>query len=84
MVHASLDNVSEGDVRLSLDVRFQPTGMPSGRDYLPSFVARSRANPSAELRDADEWAAMWEAARSRLADGFPAAQRWPADALVCA
>lgn len=32
------------------------------RSYLPSFVARSRAHPERELKDAELWAAMWAAA----------------------
>lgn len=84
LVHASLDNVSAGDVRLSLDVRFQPTGLPTGRDYLPGFVARSRSNPASELRDASQWASDWERARDELRDGFPARQRWDAAVPVCA
>ncbi|MDQ1445745.1 MAG: hypothetical protein QOI20_2209 [Acidimicrobiaceae bacterium] len=79
MVHASLDNVSAGSVRLSLDVRYQPTGLPTGRPYLPPFVARSRSQPHTELRDAGEWSAMWDEARSALrASGFPAGDRWSA------
>ena len=32
-------------------------------------VARSRANPDMELRDADQWAALWSRARHRIVSG---------------
>lgn len=85
MVHASFDNTSASAVRMSLDVRYQPTGLPTGRPYLPAFVARSRAHPESALRDATRWSAMWDDARQGIVEhGFPTAQRWDASAAVCA
>jgi ectoine hydroxylase-related dioxygenase (phytanoyl-CoA dioxygenase family) len=64
--HASLPNVSD-QLRFSLDLRFHPAGQPSGRDVLPSFIARSRSDPSRELSDPEAWTEMWNAARTWLA-----------------
>ncbi len=77
MMHASLPNLSE-DVRWSVDLRYQPTGEPTGRPWFPGFVARSRAAPDSVLPDAAAWAALWHEARERLAAEPPASfQRWP-------
>ena len=53
-VHSSLPNVSE-EVRWSFDLRYNPTGEPTGRHLFPGFVARSRANPETELRDPERF-----------------------------
>ncbi len=45
--------------RWSLDLRYQPTGQPTGRSGHPDFVARSRRNPHAELRDYETWCHLW-------------------------
>ena len=42
--HSSLPNVSE-QVRISFDLRYNPTGQPTGRPLFPGFVARSRKDP---------------------------------------
>lgn len=82
--HASLVNRTEG-FRWSFDIRYNVTGQPTGRSHFPSFVARSRRAPETELRSADEWRALWEAARARLARAphIPI-HRWSADAPACA
>ncbi|QIE55470.1 phytanoyl-CoA dioxygenase family protein [Pikeienuella piscinae] len=82
--HASLVNRTDG-FRWSFDIRYNVTGQPTGRNHFPSFVARSRAAPQTELRDADQWRALWEAARARLArrPHIPI-HRWDADAPACA
>lgn len=49
-------------VRWSLDLRYHKTGAHSGRDFHPSFVARSSSNPDSVLKDAAEWSRMWEEA----------------------
>ena len=84
-MHASLANVSN-EIRWSLDIRFHPTGQPSGRDYYPSFVARSRANPDSELRDPDVWRQRWLDVRQRiLADNQPLGlDRWDGTHEFCA
>ena len=84
-LHASLDNATKDQVRLSLDLRYQPTGQPTGRPFFPGFVARSAARPGSVLRDPEAWAQSWYDARARLADRErPSFNRWSADAPVCA
>lgn len=82
--HASLPNGKE-KFRWSFDVRYAVTGQPTGRAHFPDFVARSRARPETELRDAERWRAMWDEARAACAvrDHIPI-HRWSADAPVCA
>ena len=45
LVHGSLDNTTADQVRISMDLRFQPPGQPSGRPDFPSFLARSAERP---------------------------------------
>ena len=65
-VHGSLENTSDR-LRWSFDLRYFRTGQASGREVFPSFVARSRTAPEAELRDADAYREAWFDARDRLA-----------------
>jgi phytanoyl-CoA hydroxylase len=82
--HSSLPNRSD-DVRISYDLRYNPIGQPTGREVFPGFVARSRANPDSELRDAAEWAQSWYETRSRLAGAqLPLHHRWRSEEPVCA
>ncbi|MFX4272737.1 phytanoyl-CoA dioxygenase family protein [Propionibacteriaceae bacterium Y1685] len=82
--HHSLRNRSDS-VRWSFDLRFQPTGQPSGRSVFPGFVARSVADPDTELRDADEWARLWLEARDRVSRHKPSDfNRWKVDDEMCA
>ncbi len=84
-MHASLANVSDA-VRWSLDIRYHPTGQPSGRDFFPTFVARSRANPESELRDPVAWRQSWLDTRDRLLAKHepPGVDRWTGDHELCA
>ena len=76
-MHASLPNLSN-DVRWSVDLRYQPSGEPTGRPWFPGFVARSGSAPDSVLPDANSWAALWDRARERLASAPPPSfQRWP-------
>jgi hypothetical protein len=85
MIHGAPENGSASRVRISLDLRYQPPGQPTGRPYFPSFVARSREHPETVLRDPGQWASMWYRARDELArGGTPSFNRWSADAAVCA
>lgn len=82
--HAALENKSDR-LRWSFDLRYQPVGEPTGRPAFPAFVARSRSDPSSEMRDAAEYAAQWEAARLTMKAGgfgFPVFEedRWLANA----
>lgn len=56
--HRSTPNYTDG-VRWSLDLRYQPTGQPTGRPFHPEFVARSRAHPESALTDHAEWSRRW-------------------------
>jgi phytanoyl-CoA hydroxylase len=85
LVHGSCDNRTADRVRVSLDLRYQPTGQPSGRPMFPSFVARSKKDPGAELRDPSQWREMWHEARDRLAgDESSRFNRWSSASPACA
>lgn len=56
--HRSTPNFSQS-VRWSLDLRYQPTGQPTGRPFHPAFVARSQADPASVLTDHAEWSRRW-------------------------
>ncbi|MEM6665417.1 MAG: phytanoyl-CoA dioxygenase family protein [Pseudomonadota bacterium] len=82
--HASLANQSDG-YRWSFDLRYNVTGQPTGRSQFPDFVARSRRNPSSELRDWRQWKAMWEETRQTLAHSAHLPQhRWDNSSAYCA
>lgn len=59
--HRSTPNFTDA-VRWSLDLRYQPTGTPTGRPFHPEFVARSRQHPETVLTDHAEWSRRWETA----------------------
>ena len=83
-MHASLTNQSD-DIRWSFDLRYQPTGLPTGRPAFPGFVARSHREPASELRDWRAWSQSWLDARARLSQNAPPRfNRWSADAPACA
>lgn len=84
-MHSSLPNKSD-TVRWSFDLRYNPIGQPTGRPWFPGFVARSRRDPSSELRDPAVWAELWHSARDQFAQYLeaPSFNRWSADAPVCA
>ena len=42
LMHGAMPNLGDS-VRMSLDLRFQHPDAPSGRSYLPGFIARSRS-----------------------------------------
>lgn len=84
-VHHSLPNRTDDTVRLSLDLRFIPTGAPTGRpDGFPAIPVRSRAEAETVVRDAEVWAEIWLAARAALADSeIPSTARWGIDDPSC-
>lgn len=83
--HSSLENVTTDQVRISMDLRYQPVGTPTGRPQFPGFVARSRSHPEDAMTDPAAWAAMWHAARADLAAATRASfNRWSPDSPVCA
>lgn len=84
-VHSSMDNFTDDQVRISLDLRYSPIGQPTGRPDFPGFVARSASAPETELHDATAWAQAWYDARRNLArkNEFTF-NRWDGSAAVCA
>lgn len=64
--HSGLPNTSDV-VRWTLDLRFQPTGVPTGRPFLPAFVVRDPDNPAREQRDYDQWCQRWDNALQEAA-----------------
>lgn len=83
--HSSLENASADQVRISMDLRYQPVGTPTGRPQFPEFVARSRADAAQVLTDPAAWRTMWHAARADLAAAeAPSFNRWSSDSPVCA
>jgi phytanoyl-CoA hydroxylase len=56
--HRSTPNYSDL-CRWSLDLRYQPTGVHTGRTGHPDFVVRSHRDPASEMRDYDEWCRLW-------------------------
>jgi ectoine hydroxylase-related dioxygenase (phytanoyl-CoA dioxygenase family) len=85
LIHGSLDNVTADEVRISMDLRYQPPGQPSGRGGFPSFVARSAVQPESVLRDPEEWRRRWREAQLRLAEReLPKFNRWNGDSPACA
>lgn len=83
--HSSLSNVSDS-VRWSFDLRYQPTGKPTGRPAFPGFVARSRTNPGSALRDPAQWEQLWRDTRDRMARQQEKGpfNRWLVEDEVCA
>ena len=83
-VHASFSNNSD-EVRWSFDLRYNPTGQPTGRSHFPGFVARSRQHPETELRDAAAWESLWRNTRDHLATvAMGKFNRWDKENPVCA
>ncbi len=86
-VHSSLDNITRDQVRISLDLRYQPIGQASGRSAMDAggFVARSLAHPESVLRDPEILQRNWLALRDTLAGaGKVTYNRWDANSPVCA
>ena len=84
MIHGSLPNKSD-ELRWSMDLRYLPVGQPTGYTQLPGFVARSRTNPSSELRSPELWHQAWLDCRERLVENPvpPLHARWSANDPVC-
>lgn len=56
--HRGLSNQTPGQVRWTLDLRYQKTGTPTGRPFWPDFVVRSK-DPSKVMRDHATWDRLW-------------------------
>ncbi len=86
--HASLPNRSDR-LRWSFDLRYQPTGQPTGRPAFPTFALRSRSGQP--VATAADYARGWTEARQRIVGGewsgpLYAQSRWLAnrDHPLCA
>ena len=54
LLHRSIPNTSN-TVRWSVDTRYSRIGLPTGRENVPGFVARSRKNPERVARSHHDW-----------------------------
>ena len=54
VVHCGLPNRADM-VRWSVDTRYNQIGLPTGRENVPGFVARSRVNPEGIAKSHHEW-----------------------------
>ena len=87
LVHGSLDNTTGDQVRISIDLRYQPPGQPSGRPDFPSFLVRGAGTHGYDevLDDPAEWRQLWADAQRRLSQQeTPRFNRWDADSPLCA
>jgi ectoine hydroxylase-related dioxygenase (phytanoyl-CoA dioxygenase family) len=66
--HGALLNNSDR-LRWSFDLRYQRSGLPTGRPAFPSFVLRSRSGAFPVVGDPSEYAAGWEETRRRVVGG---------------
>lgn len=53
-IHRSVPNHSD-HVRWSLDLRYSDPRMPTGRDGVPGFIARSKAEPASVASNLTDW-----------------------------
>ena len=72
--HRSIPNRS-GKIRWSLDLRYQQTGLPTGRSFYPNFIVRSRRHPEFVLSDYATWNRGWEEALKVTAQRPPRKNR---------
>ena len=61
LAHGSFDQNAPEFVRWSMDIRYSVLGLPTGRDEVPGFVARSREAPARVATSAAEWRAQVDA-----------------------
>jgi hypothetical protein len=83
LVHESLENVSDG-IRISVDLRYQAVGEPTGRPLYPAVTLRSAENPSSVV-DAATWRRSWDTTKARLVGTpRPKYNRWDGNHPMCA
>ena len=86
--HSGVAN--RGDtIRWSLDLRYQPSGQPSGRPFYPAYIARSASNPHSVEDGFTQWCRRWDEALNKARGVVwhrttPAEQRIPADSPYAA
>ena len=59
VMHSSTSNTSKEDYRWAYNFRYLKVGQPSGRPFIPGFVARSHSAPETELTNPYIWSTMW-------------------------
>ena len=59
-IHRSVPNVSD-HIRWSLDLRYSDPRLPTGRDEVPGFIARSAETPEQVCRSVEQWQSIVEA-----------------------
>jgi phytanoyl-CoA hydroxylase len=59
LVHRGIPNLSQ-TVRWSVDTRYCQIGLPTGRENVPGFVARSRKHPDRVAKSVDDWHRVFE------------------------
>ena len=64
LLHCSLPNKSK-NFRISMDLRYNKAGQPSGRDPLPSFVINSKNKNKVKIKNYKQWIALWEDAKNK-------------------
>ncbi len=72
--HRSIPNRS-GTIRWSLDLRYQQTGLPTGRSFYPNFITRSQRHPEFVLTNYETWRRGWEEALKVTAQRPPRKNR---------
>ena len=58
-IHRSVPNHSD-HVRWSLDLRYSDPRMPTGRDNVPGFIARSKARKESVARNLEDWLQLFD------------------------
>ena len=64
LIHCSLPNKSK-NFRISMDLRFNKSGQPSGRDPLPSFIVKSKNKKNIKVNTYKQWITLWEKAKNK-------------------
>ena len=64
LIHCSSPNKSK-NFRISMDLRFNITGQPSGREPLPSFAVKSKNKKNIVVNTYKQWIALWEHAKNK-------------------
>ena len=64
LLHCSLPNKSK-NFRISMDLRYNKAGQPSGRDPLPSFIVSSKYKSKIKVQNYKQWIALWEEAKNK-------------------
>ena len=59
-IHRSVPNYSD-HIRWSMDIRYSDPRMPTGRDGVPGFIARSKAQPTSVASSLGDWLRLFDA-----------------------